>query len=288
MTGRDRIFPFNSVGIVGLGLMGGSLARSLKVLPNPPRILGMSQDSEEARQALATGAVDEMAEGPEEFFRELGLVVYCTPLSATLDLLGLHQPSLDPGTLITDVVSLKAPLLDRARSLGLGSVYVGCHPMAGGEKTGFDASEAGVFLEAKVWVVEGDAPPAASRSVQAFWAALGAIPETTDAQGHDSLMSWVSHLPQLTSTALAQALGSTHLSREELGPGGMGMTRLAASSPEMWIDILGHAPASLSESLKSLEESLIRIRTLIEEGRTAELETLMKQTQDWSKGKPWR
>lgn len=248
----------------------------------------MSHDAEEARRALVEGAVDEMADGPERFFPDLELVVYCTPLSATLDLLGLHQPFLDRGTLITDVVSLKAPLLDRVQSLGLGEVYVGSHPMAGGEKTGFAASEAGVFVDAKIWVVEGEAPPAASRRVRAFWSALGAVPETTNALEHDILMSWVSHLPQLTSTALAQALGSTHLSPGELGPGGRGMTRLAASSPGIWMDLLGHAPASLSEALKALEKSLTQIRTLIEEGRTAELETLMKQTQDWSKGKPWR
>jgi len=101
-------------------------------------------------------------------------------------------------------------------------------------------------------------------------------------------MSWVSHLPQMASTALAQALGSANLSRADLGPGGLDTTRLAGSSPEMWIDLLEHAPASLSEALAALEEILSQLRTLIDEGRGSELKTLMQQAQEWSKEKPWR
>jgi prephenate dehydrogenase len=288
VTLKEETFPFGSVGIVGLGLMGGSLARSLKALPAPPRIRGLSGDLDEAREAVATGAVDETTEDVQAFFSDLELVVYCTPLAATLDLFELHQPFLDPGTLITDVASLKAPLLERATSLGLGEVYVGSHPMAGSEETGFAASRAGLYGGARIWMVAGEAPQTAFERIQALWSGLGGVPVLIDAQEHDTLMSWVSHLPQMASTALAQALGSAHLPREDLGPGGLDMTRLAGSSPEMWIDLLEQAPASLSGALEALEEALSRIRTLIDEGRGSELKTLMQQAQEWSKGKPWR
>jgi len=161
VTLKKETFPFASVGIVGLGLMGGSLARSLKALPSPPRVRGLTGDLDEAREAVTSGAVDEVTEDAPAFFSDLELAVYCTPLSATLDLLELHQPFLDPRTLITDVVSLKAPLLERAASLGLGEVYVGSHPMAGSEETGFAASRAGLYLDARVWMVAGEAPPVA-------------------------------------------------------------------------------------------------------------------------------
>lgn len=278
---------FGRVGIVGMGLMGGSLARSLKRLPGPPEIRGISASEADLDAALKAGALDACFVEAEAFLSGLELVVYCTPLQATLDLLPLHAPHFAEGTLITDVVSLKGPLMEGAKALGIHSSLVGSHPLAGGEGTGFSSSRPDLFRGAKVFLVAGEASPAAVDRIRGFWEALGANAVDIQAAAHDTLMTWISHLPQLTANALALSLEEAGILRDALGPGGKDMTRLAGSGPEMWEDLLRYAPDSLSEGLGRVEEGLARIRVLIEEGRIHEVARIMTDTRRWFEGGAW-
>ncbi|MBT8395651.1 MAG: prephenate dehydrogenase [Gemmatimonadetes bacterium] len=280
-------FPFSRIGIVGLGLMGGSLARSLRTLPDPPSVVGLSKEPHDIERAMRMGIIAEGESKPESFFSGLDLVVYCTPLNTTLVLLEEHRDRLDPGTVITDVVSLKGPVMEKAKELGLQRRFVGSHPLCGGEGTGLDASREGLFTGSTVWVVAGEAEPATVEVIRGFWRALGAEGVSTQAEGHDALMAVVSHLPQLAANALALALEEKDVSRDDLGPGGKDMTRLAGSSPEMWMDLLAHSPSDLRDGLASLERWLAEIRGLVEEGRGEELQRLMARTQDWFKRTRW-
>lgn len=278
---------FDRVGIVGLGLMGGSLARGLKALPAPPFIRALSEDPRDLEQGLEAGVIDEAPDDPKAFFEGLDLVVYCTPLEATLDLLTRHRGFLAPGTLITDVVSLKTPILEKIRALHLQSTFVGCHPMAGGEGSGFSASRTGLFTDSKVWIVADGAPQDSVRRMQAFWASLGAEGAVVEASDHDAMMVWVSHLPQITANALALALGTAGFERHELGPGGKDMTRLAGSVAGMWQGLFRYAPPNLPEALEALESALGEIRTLIQEAQGDEVAQVMRRTRDWFEGAKW-
>ena len=249
MTSGTTAPPAALVGIVGLGLMGGSLARSLKSSPNPPLVRGLSKEPFELEEASAAGVLDSGELNPEPFFRGLDLVVYCTPLRATLELFATHRPFMEPETLLTDVVSLKKPIMDRAEELGFGSSFVGSHPMCGGEGSGFQASTDRLYRGAPVWIVAGSAPPEKVARIQGFWSSLGAVGTLVEPAWHDALMAVASHLPQLTANALAIAMKRMAVSREDLGPGGRDMTRLAGSSPEMWEDLLRHSPENLSQAL---------------------------------------
>ncbi len=280
--------PIRRVGIVGLGLLGGSVARDLKDLPEPPIIRAQSLESGELAEARALGVIDAAPDDPEAFFDGLDLVLYSAPLKATLHLLEVHQPYLGPATLITDVVSLKAPVLAKVKALGLQSSYVGSHPMAGGEGSGFSASRRGMFSGARVWIVSDGAAEGLEEEVRRFWSLLGARCVKAHAVEHDARMAWVSHLPQVTATALGEILAEKGLPRSELGPGGKDMTRLAGSGPEMWRDILEHAPAALSEALRALEGAIAEMRDRITEGRTEEVEKQMLRTRSWFEGDPWR
>jgi prephenate dehydrogenase len=279
--------PFSRVGIIGLGLMGGSLARGLKTLPTPPHIRALSLDPADLEEGLAAGVVDEGMGDPKTFFDGLDLVAYCTPLNAALHLLEDHRHLLDPGTLITDVVSLKAPVLEKARALDLQTAFVGSHPMVGGERRGFPASSEGLFIDAKVWIVAGEAPPESVARVEEFWTSLGAHGVRVAAEEHDAMMVWISHLPQLTANALARALGEQGIRREDLGPGGKAMTRLSGSAPEMWKDLLEHAPKALPAALEAMEGALFEIRSLIRQGRAEEVAELLRRTRDWYEGEAW-
>jgi prephenate dehydrogenase len=278
---------FARVGIVGLGLMGGSLARSLKQLGTPPWVRGLSLEEEDRQAALTGGAVDECPETIPGFLAELDLVVYCTPLKATLSLMESHRGSLPAEALVTDVVSLKAPILRKAEGLGLKRSFVGSHPMAGGEGTGFRASRSGLFDGAKVWLVPGGADPEAVDRIEGFWASLGAEAVRVEAAVHDQTMAWVSHLPQITANALAKTLAGVGIPSAELGPGGRDMTRLAGSGPEMWIDLLTHAPPALLTGLEAMEEALEELRRMVREERFGEIAETMRRTREWREGRSW-
>ena len=262
--------------------MGGSLGRALKALPSPPHVRALSADPSELNEGVEAGVLDQIARGSGELLKDLDLLVYTTPLEVTLNLLGVHRPFLEPDTVVTDVVSLKVPLLARMVELDLEKHYVGSHPMAGGEGSGFGASRAELFRGARVWMVRGEAPRGIFRGVRDFWVGLGARPEPIGAETHDRLMAWVSHLPQLTANALALALENAGFRRDQLGSGGLDMTRLAASNPEMWKDLFRAAPEEASTALKKLEEALADLRELLERGRADQIGTRMASTRNWT------
>ncbi len=280
MTPPPAPWP-STVGVVGLGLMGGSLARALQDLPHPPSVLGISPDKEDLVGAEAAGVLDDAA-GPQDSLPDtLDLLVYAAPLGATLSLMERHAGELGPETLVTDVVSLKLPLLDAATAAGLGPRFVGSHPMVGGTGTGFGHSTPDLFQGAHVWVTPGQAAEGRIQDVEGLWRRLGARPERVDGARHDALMAWVSHLPQLVGNALALALEGQGIRPHSLGRGGREMTRLAGSGPEMWRDILQRAPKELGPALEALEGELKGIRKLLEEDDLEGVEKIMKKTRQW-------
>lgn len=275
---------FERVGIVGLGLLGGSLARALKTLPDPPLIRAFSLHEQDLRIARRAGAVDEVTAEAAEAAADQDLVVYAAPLEATLGLLSAHADVWAPGTVVTDVVSLKQPLLERVRRLGAAGRYVGAHPMAGGEGSGFEASRPGLFRDAVVWLVRGDADSAAAEAVAALWSALDARPRWTEAERHDRRMVWVSHLPQVVANALASVLSEEEFASHELGPGGRDMTRLAASSPEMWQDLLAASGPELAPALRAVARELEEIARWVGDGDVESVTDLMGRTRRWRGG----
>ncbi len=230
-------FP-RTIAVVGLGLVGGSLVRSFARLPSRPRVLGSSLDARDRAGAERVPGVTVSADGMD-IVGEADLVIYAVPMGAVIELLAKHAERIRADALVTDVAGLKRPVLEAARAAGLGERFVGSHPMAGGEGAGFDAGRADLFENARVWLcAEKAAKAAATNRLDEFWSGLGARPEWIDPDKHDLLMVRVSHLPQLVSNALALALESARVDPNDLGPGGRDMTRLAASSPGMWSDLL--------------------------------------------------
>jgi prephenate dehydrogenase len=227
--------------------------------------------------SAAPDAWQEAAEGAD-------LVVVAAPLRASCDLIASIAGRVAPDVTLTDVASLKAPLAAAAAAAGASDRWVGSHPMTGSEESGFAASRADLYAGATVWTVaHADAVERATR-LHTFWKVLGARPVAIEAEEHDRLMALVSHLPQLGANALAHVLATRGIGRDRLGPGGSDMTRLAASSPEMWRDILEHAAPELVGGLKSLAEAATRVARLVEEGDLDGIERLMKETRAWSRG----
>jgi prephenate dehydrogenase len=268
--------------------MGGSLARALKGLPEPPRITALAEDEDDLHGGLEAGVLDDAVKTLGDLLPELDLLVFATPLIPTLELLGALPGDLEDHTLVTDLVSLKLPLAERARELGLSPRFVGSHPMAGGEGTGFSASRDGLFRGVRVWLCTDGASERSATRIHGLWEGLGARPAVLDAARHDAMMAWVSHLPQLLSNSLAMALEDAGLSPQALGTGGRDMTRLAGSSPEMWEDLFRAAPPELLSGLEAVEKELAEIRGLLERREIEEISVRMRRTRRWlEEERPW-
>lgn len=272
---------FRTVAIVGLGLIGGSLARALAALNRPPRVVATSQRASNLELAERAGAIEAGSTDPEAVLAGADLIVYATPLDVTLRLLADHRGRWPAGAVVTDVVSLKGPVEDAMGALGESARYTGSHPMAGGEGSGFGHSEADLFAGATVWLT-GTRDVAGAAAVEALWRAVGARPRWTTAPEHDRLMSWCSHLPQLASNALARVLEESGHAPSDLGTGGADMVRLAGSSPEMWLPLL--ARSEVGAALRNLARAARDLADAIDRRDLEAIEAWMSSTRSWRAG----
>ena len=285
MTGREggeRAFP-GTVAVVGLGLMGGSLCRALKALEPPPRVIGLDPLQAAGAMALEAGAIDRFEPSGGEGLGEAELIVYAAPLGATVSLIGEHAGMVKEDTILTDVVSLKEPVLRAARDAGLSECFIGAHPICGGEASGFAAGNAELFRGSTIWLSAAEeARLDARRWVENFWRALGGTPRWVAAGEHDQQMGWVSHLPQLVSNALAAALDAQGCTLDELGPGGRGMTRLAGSNPAIWRDLLEVSAPVTGTGLTGVANALNVLADLLARRDIERVVEFMERTRRWT------
>lgn len=260
--------PLESVGIVGLGLIGGSLGLALRA-QGIGRVVGWDRP-EALAAAVAHGAISAPA-GSLAQACQAQVVVLSTPIGAILDLLPETLQSAPGSTLVTDTGSTKMAICRRAAGLPGAEKFVGGHPLAGGERTGIECSRAELFSGA-AWLLAGETPNPRARLWEETLERLGARPAWMSAARHDQLMARVSHLPQLLSTALAALLERYGEEQPEAiqlsGPGLRDMLRLAGSSYSLWRDILLTNEAEIAAALHEMELLLDHLRANL---RTREL-----------------
>lgn len=248
-----------TVAVAGLGLIGGSAARDLAAAG--ARVLGWDRDRASVDAALGEGVIA-AALGPElEGLEEADVFLIAVPVGAATEVLEAALPRLGRARLVTDTGSTKASIVETACRLGIGNRFVGSHPFAGDHRSGWSASRAGLFGAASVYLCPTpQSSPDAISLARELWGSLGAVPIDIDAGEHDRRLAWTSHLPQVVSSALMAVLEGHGFAREDLGPGGRDMTRLAGSSPALWADILRDNRANVVEALSALEAELARMR----------------------------
>ena len=268
------------VGIVGLGLIGGSLARDL--LAHHVEVIAFDRQAHRLR-ALRDPAlsrvrlVSTVAE-----VAVAGTVVIAVPVAAALTVLEALAPAIGSAQLVMDVGGTKAAIAACAEALGIGDRFVGCHPLAGDHRSGWDASRPGLFADAPVFVcpspsTDGEHVLAAER----FWRQVGARPVCMAPEAHDRRLAFTSHLPHLLAAALARTLQSVGVARAELGPGGRDMTRLAASSPELWRDIALQNAGAISDALEAFETRIRSLRNAVEARDAARVTACLAEARDW-------
>jgi prephenate dehydrogenase len=274
----------SSLAVIGLGAVGGSLAWQAR-LAGVARVVGYSPSRAEAVEALKASAITEMADTPARALRGADLVVLAVPPRVTIDLIGRLGPALESGTVLTDVCSVKQAVMSRAGEAGLGGRFAGGHPLAGSHDSGFVAARPDLFRGCVVYVTElpgGDAP---ARAVTGFWReVLEAQPILIDAEAHDRQLAWTSHLPQAVASILAHTLATRRLGGVSYGTGAKDTTRLAASSPEMWLDILLLNQPALDQALEATGVALAELRALLAAGDAGGLERYLADARDFRRG----
>jgi prephenate dehydrogenase len=242
------------VAIVGLGLIGGSLARALTRAGY--RVLGVDRPAVR-RRARTQGAVAQTVATPEGAATRADVVVLAAPPRANLVLLRRLAGSASPGLVITDVGSVKGPICALARRLGLRG-FVGGHPVAGTEGRGFAAASADLFRGRPWALIPLPQGTRALSRVRALVRAVGARPVTVSARDHDRALAFLSHLPQVVSFALLDAVRHDPVAARHLrlaGPGFRDMTRLARSPRPLWREILGQNRAEVARALRALRSA---------------------------------
>jgi prephenate dehydrogenase len=269
-----------SAAVVGLGLIGGSVARDL--VERGVRVLGHDRDPATVRDALRDGGIHE-ALAPGLGAEMADVVVIAVPVTAAPHV--LRQLRLRPGALVTDVGSTKESIVRAAEDAGLGERFVGSHPLAGDHRSGWSASRTGLFRDARVFLTPTSrTTPDAVEQARALWTALGARTEVMGAAEHDRRMAAVSHLPQALATALGSVLADEGLSRADLGPGARDMTRLAGSSPEMWASIAADNARHLSPAVGAMQERLSALRDALDAGDAERLRGFFEEGNRWFGG----
>ncbi|MGH9459471.1 MAG: prephenate dehydrogenase [Thermoanaerobaculia bacterium] len=272
----------DSAAIVGLGLIGGSLARDLAA--RGVRVLGADRERSTVEAAAAEGVVEALA---ADFagIEDASVVVLAVPVTETPALVEALAARSCRARLVMDLGSTKRTTVAAAAETPLGDRFVGAHPLAGDHRSGWSASRAGLFSGARVFL--SPAPQAGEDAIGLaieLWSAVGAAPEAIEPGEHDRLLARTSHVHQVAATALGLAMAAEGIPRRELGPGGETMTRLAGSSPEMWGAVCADNGPLVGEAVAVLQQQIARLAAALDRGDPEELRALFAGAREWFDG----
>jgi len=255
---------FERIAVIGLGLLGGSVAAAVQRRGVATKVAGASRSSDARNFALRRQWVDEVGSAAEAA-TGADLVVLATPVFAMADVLRELAPALRSAAIVTDVGSVKAQLAETLPGLlPTGVYYVGSHPMAGSHERGIEYARADLFEDSPCIVTESGQPEAQQR-VCAFWRALGARVVMRDPAAHDEQVAWTSHTPHVLAFGFAAALARAPEGSGDLTGGGFrDFTRIAESNPELWGDILTANRKALGAPLAAVGEALRELGQAIE------------------------
>jgi len=245
--------------ILAPGLIGASVARAARARGVAGRIVLWARRPEVRLQLQAQPWCDAVMNTPEDAVRGASLVVIAAPVDRIVALVKQIAPALTAGTPVTDVGSVKGEIVRLGDdALGDRAHFIGAHPMAGSEKTGWEHGTAGLFEHRTCFVTPlEDSQPAAVAAVVRFWRDLGAEVVTVDPDDHDEIVAHISHLPQVLASTLCSFLARKPAAwRNHAGGGLRDTTRIAASDPQLWRTILEQNRDELLRALRQYQDEL--------------------------------
>lgn len=252
---------FHTFGFIGLGLIGGSLALALKRSFPDCRIMAYARTHATAEEALRLHAIDQICDSASDpQFAQCDCIFLCTPVGSNIEALAQLKTVVKKDCLLTDVGSVKSDIHQAAHELGLDGRFIGGHPMAGSEKSGFANAQAHLFENAYYVITPSEGTP--KDWIKAYYelaASIGSIPLVLNAKQHDYVTAAVSHLPHLIAASLVNTvhdLDSKDEIMKMIAAGGFkDITRIASSSPEMW----EHICVSNSQNISAVMDTFLAL-----------------------------
>lgn len=266
------MLPFARIAIIGLGLLGSSIARAVKLHMPGAVTSGHDNDPQTCETARALRLVDQVCDQPGSAVTDADLVILCVPVGAMAEVAASIAADIPPDAVISDVGSSKASVLAALTAALPGHIIIPAHPVAGTERSGPEAGFASLFHNR--WCIltppEG-ADPGKVAQLEAFWQRLGANIEIMDASHHDLVLAITSHLPHLIAyTIVGTASDLESVTRSEVikySAGGFrDFTRIAASDPTMWRDVFLNNRDAVLEMLQRFSEDLTVLQRAIRWG----------------------
>ena len=269
--------------IIGVGLIGGSLARALKRAGAVGEVVGCGRRAEDLQHGVELGVIDRYSTDPAQAVAGADMVLVATPVGSMRTIFGKIADHLSQDAIVTDAGSVKGSVITDARD-AFGNAFVRFvpgHPIAGTEQSGIAASFADLYVGHRVILTPvtdtGEAP---LQAVRGMWEAAGARVESMTAQAHDEILAYTSHLPHMVAYALVDCLGrgepTTELLRFAAG-GFRDITRIASSSAVMWRDIALANDEALLKTLEAYRDSIDSIVEAIRNGDGAALEAMFER-----------
>lgn len=283
--------------VIGLGLIGGSVAAAAHRTVDAPWITGVDRDPSTCARAVETRIVDEAITADEARRDRLfspgsyDLVVVCTPVESALGWLDVLARDGFDG-IVTDVCSTKSAIVKHAARLDPPFTFIGGHPMAGSERSGIDAACASLF-DGAYWVLTpaGGTPVSAYRALHEFVAALGARSIVIPPEAHDEAVALISHVPHVAAAALVSLVAEQPAGHDalRLAAGGFkDMTRIAAGSPELWTGICMENAERIAEGLDRLADVILRFREAVVSRDTGRIRSLLADAAEVRRSLPAR
>lgn len=267
---------FANAAIIGVGLIGGSLGMVLRARRLAATVTGVGRDDERLARAYALGAVDRYTTNLRAGVSAADLVVLAVPVSEIIPVLARVVPFLEPGTVVTDVGSVKGEIVSRAEALVPQTVhFVGGHPMTGSERTGVENADPYLFESAYYILTPTPAThPAGLEKMEGLVRALGARLILLSPEEHDFMVAGVSHLPHVVAAALVNAIGALPEADKilPLAAGGFrDTTRIAGGHAALWRDILMANSEMVLKFIDFFREQLTEVERALAEGDTGAL-----------------
>ena len=277
-TGSPPIFE--KVAIVGLGLIGGSIALAVRQQWPSSLVIGLDR-KEVLEKAMVLHAIDVAADTPV-VIAEADLVILAAPVEQNIERLAELDQYVTTPAVVTDVGSTKRTTVEAARMLPSRFTFVGGHPLGGAPRSGIEYARPDLFVD-RPWLFtpEGDGAAAVLERLCSFVRALGAKPQIVDPAEHDRLLAFVSHLPQLTASALMHVVGTTAKERglALTGRGLFDATRLASSPADIWRDICRSNADAIGDALGDLIHELEALRRGLES--STEIDRVFESAGAW-------
>lgn len=275
-----------TIGFIGLGLIGGSLAKAIKKAHPDYQLLAYNRTRETTLQAQKDGIIDVLCEEEDLRFSACDFIFLCTPVEQNIKYLTFLKNIITKDCILTDVGSVKGTIHRQVTDLGLTDSFIGGHPMAGSEKTGYEYSK-DTLLENAYFIItpsENVSLDKISRYVDLV-ASISAIPLVLSYEEHDYITAGISHLPHLIASTLVNLVKNLDNEEEHMkmiAAGGFkDITRIASSSPSMWEQICEENPENISKVLDEYIRMLIQVRHDVDHHENEAIYEMFRSSRDY-------